>query len=109
MDALITSEADSMSALRFRMCKADEALWFDMTCQGISEGRKHGRYRAVVQACILHSCESWSWTKELADTIDGWESRNLEIPLRDQKEDQFGTHSSKPDSDGEQEICKEWW
>ena len=28
--ALITREADSMSAMKFRMCKADKALWMDM-------------------------------------------------------------------------------
>ena len=30
MGALISKEADSMSAMRFRMNKADEALWMDM-------------------------------------------------------------------------------
>ena len=63
VEALITSEADSMSALRLRMGQADKALWADMKFyknKGISEGKKHGRYRVVVQACILHSCEGWN-------------------------------------------------
>ena len=30
MGALITQEADSMSAMSFRMRKADKALWMDM-------------------------------------------------------------------------------
>ena len=30
MGALITKEADSMSAVKFRMNKADKALWKDM-------------------------------------------------------------------------------
>ena len=46
---------------------------------GIAEGRKHKRYREVVQSCILHSCESWTWNKEMVDTLHGWESRNLDL------------------------------
>ena len=78
MGALISEEADSMSALN----KADKALWMDMIFyknNGIAEGRKHKRYREVVQSCILHSCESWSWNKEMVDTLHGWESRNLDL------------------------------
>ena len=30
MGALITKEADSMSAMKFRMIKADKAMWMDM-------------------------------------------------------------------------------
>ena len=37
------------------------------------------RYREVVQSCILHSCESWSWNKEMVDALHGWESRNLDL------------------------------
>ena len=29
--------------------------------KGIAEGRKHKRYREVVQPCIHNSCEGWSW------------------------------------------------
>ena len=82
MGARISKEADSMSALKFRMNKADKALWMDMEFyknNGIAEGRKHKRYREVVQSCILHSFESWSWNKELVDTLHGWESRNLDL------------------------------
>ena len=80
--ALITKEADSMSAMKFRMNKADRALWMYMEFyknKGIAEGRKHRRYRQVVQSCILHSCESWSWNKEMVDTLHGWASRNLDL------------------------------
>ena len=60
MGALISKEADSMSALKFRMNKADKALWMDRKSyknEGIVEGRKHTRHREVVQSCFLHSCE----------------------------------------------------
>ena len=60
MGALITKEADSMSAMRFRMNKADEAFWMDMKFyknRGIAEGRKHKRYSEIVQYCLLPSCE----------------------------------------------------
>ena len=42
MGALISKEADSMSALKFRMNKADKALWMDMKLHRnkvIAEGR----------------------------------------------------------------------
>ena len=75
MGALISKEADSRSAKKFRMNKADKASWMDKKFyknRGIAEGRKHNRYREVVQSCILHSCESWSWNKEMVDTcMDG--------------------------------------
>ena len=85
MGALITKEADSMSAMKFRMIKtdkADKAMWLDAKFyqnNGIAEGRKHRRYREVVQSCLLHSCESWSWKKEMIDALHGWESRNLDM------------------------------
>ena len=77
-----SKEADSMSAMRSRMNKADKAMWMDMkfyTNNGIAEGRKHKRYRKVVQSCILHSCESWSWNKEMVDALHGWASGNLDL------------------------------
>ena len=40
---------------------------------------KRKRYREVVQSCILHSCESWNWNKEMVDTLHGWDSRNLDL------------------------------
>ena len=58
MGALITKEADSMSAMKLRMDKADKALWMDLKFnknQGFAEGRKHKRYQEVVQSCLLHS------------------------------------------------------
>ena len=45
----------------------------------VAEGKKHKTYRVVVQSCTLHSCESWSWNKEIVDTLHGWESRNLDL------------------------------
>ena len=74
MRALISKEADSMSALKFPMNKADKALWMDMKfyqSKGIAEGRKHKRYREVVQSCILHSLKSWRSIKEMVDTLHG--------------------------------------
>ena len=47
--------------------------------KGIAEGRKHKRYRDVVQPCTLHSCECWSWNKKKVDALRGWESRNLDL------------------------------
>ena len=82
MGAMITQEVDSMSAVRLRMRKADKALWMDMKFyqnNGIPEGRKRKRYRDVVQSCLLHSCESWSWNKEMVDALHGWESRKLDV------------------------------
>ena len=35
--------------------------------KGISEKMKHGRYRAAVPACILHSRAGWSWTEEVVE------------------------------------------
>ena len=80
MGAMITQEADPMSAMSFRMSNADKASWADMKFYkngGIAEGRKHRGYREVVQSCVLHSRESWSWNKDMVDTLHGWESRNL--------------------------------
>ena len=78
---MITKEADSMSAMRFRMMKADRAFWMEnfFKNKGVAEGRKHKRFREVVQPCILHSCEGWNWNKEMVDSLDGWESRNLDL------------------------------
>ena len=53
MGALITKEADSTSPMKFRKNKADKALWMDTHFyknKGIAEGRKHQRYRDVVQS-----------------------------------------------------------
>ena len=64
-----------MSAMKFRMRKSDKALWMVMKFyknKWIAEGRKHKRYREVVQSSLLHSCESWSWNKEMIDTLTAW-------------------------------------
>ena len=82
MGALITREADSMSALECRWSNADKALWMDMDVNknnGVAEGRKHKRYREGVQSCILHSCEGWTWNKEMVDALHRWENRNLDL------------------------------
>ena len=74
MGAMITHEADSMSAMRFRMRKADKAWCVDTKFYkntGIAKGRKHKRFREVVQACFHHSRESCSWNKEMVDTLPG--------------------------------------
>ena len=70
MGTMITKEADSMSAMRMRMMKADRAFGMDRTIfkkNGIAEETKHKRYREVVQPCFLHSCEwimsSRKWIK----------------------------------------------
>ena len=49
--ALIWKETDSMSHLRFRMNKADKAMWMDMKILQKKRRnclRKHKRYREVV-------------------------------------------------------------
>ena len=59
---VMSKEEDSMNAMRFRMSMADKAVSMDMKFyknKGIAEGKKHKRYGEVVQACILHSFESW--------------------------------------------------
>ena len=54
--ALISKEADSMSALKFRTNKSDKALWMDIKFyknQGIAAGRKHNKVQrggAIVQS-----------------------------------------------------------
>ena len=63
-----------MSAMRLLMNKADKAVWMDMKFhknKGIAEGRNHKRYREIVQSCLLHSCESQSWNKEMVDALQG--------------------------------------
>ena len=79
---MITKDADSMSAKRFRMMKADRAFWMETKFyknKGIAEGREHKRYREVVQPCTLHSCTGWSWNKEMVGSFHGWERRNLDL------------------------------
>ena len=65
--------------MRFRMMKADRAfgIKFFNKNKRIAEGRKDKRHREVVQPCTLHSCEVWSWNKEMVDVLHGWETINL--------------------------------
>ena len=56
MGALILKEADSMSALTFRMNKADKAQWMDMKFyknKGIAGGRKQQKVQRG--GSIVHS------------------------------------------------------
>ena len=41
----------------------------------IPERRKHERCWQIVQSSLLHTSETWSWTKGLTDTLHGFESR----------------------------------
>ena len=106
---MIAREADSMSAMRSRMMKANRAFWCDIKKfyknKGIAEGRKHKRYREVVQPCILDSCEGWSWNKEMVDSFHGWASRNLDLISSKKWRSEFGMVSSRSDQDGKKEIC----
>ena len=82
MEALISKEAESISAMRFQMKKQGKAMWMDMKFyknRRIAEGREHKRYRGIVQSCLLYSCESWSWNKEMVDALHGWARRNLDL------------------------------
>ena len=64
------------------MKKQGKAMWMDMIFyknRRIAEEREHKRYRGIVQSCLLHSCESWSWNKEMVDALHGWARRNLDL------------------------------
>ena len=66
-----------MSAMSHRMKKAISAMRAEMYKHknpGIPEKRKHERCKQVVQASFLHTSPTWSWTKELANTLHGFES-----------------------------------
>ena len=69
----------------------------------VAEGRKHKSYREVVP---LHSCESWSWNKEMVDTLHGWESRNLDVMSTRKWEKilELGMVSSESNQDGEKQV-----
>ena len=82
MGALISKEADSMSALKFRLNKADKALWMDIQFyknKGIPEGRKHKRYReGSNRAFFTHvkaglGTRKW-WTLCMAGRAGTWTS-----------------------------------
>ena len=79
MGALITKEADSMSAVKFQTNKADKAMWMDTHFyknKGIAEGKNH---KGTERWCNRKSSENWSWNKEMVDALRGWESRNLDL------------------------------
>ena len=112
MEALISAEADSMSALGFRMSQADKSMWADIELyknKGSLDKRRYRMSRAVVQACIHHPSEGWSWTKELVDTLHGWESQNIEIigaRTRKNKGICDGALSGVSDSHGKAQVCE---
>ena len=111
MGALISKEGDSTRAMKFRMNTEDKALWMDMKFyknNGIAEGRKHKRYKEVVQSCILHSCEGWSWNKEMVDALHGWESRNLDLMRMESNGAEFGMVSCKSDQESTTKMLNIW-
>ena len=74
--------------------------------KGVAKGRKHKRYREVVQSCILHSCESWSWNEEMVDALRGWESGNLdEFEKMGSNGAEFGMVPGQSDQESKAKIC----
>ena len=56
MGAMITQDADSMSAMRLRMRKADEALWRDLTFYKKQRNCRWEEAQKVQRSCaIVHS------------------------------------------------------
>ena len=84
MEALITKDADSMSAMRFRMNKANKAMWMDMKL--LQEQRDGGRKKTQkvqgsgtsVHPSLMRKLEL-EWNKEMIDALHGWECRNLDL------------------------------
>ena len=111
MGALISKEADSTSALKFRMNTADKALWMDIQFyknKGLAEGRKHKRYREVVQSCILHSCERL----ELEQGNGGYSARlgeqecgSHEFEKMGSNGAEFGMVPGQSDEESKSKIC----
>ena len=81
-----TSEGQQEEYRVSHMIFADNCYQFAASIEEVSkmigdtteELRRRG-YREVVQPCFLHSCEGWSWNKEMLDALHGWESRNLDL------------------------------
>ena len=59
-----------MRAMKFRINTADKAWMSELLSQ--QKKKNQDRYMVVVQACLLHTSDSWRWTKELADAQHGW-------------------------------------
>ena len=62
MGALITGESDSVSAMKYKMIRADRATRMDTAfCKDrdLSEKRKHMRHQMVVLSSFLHASECW--------------------------------------------------
>ena len=69
MASLLSHKADTMSLMRHRDNKAMSAMREEMYLSknpGTPARRKHERYKQVGMASLLHTSETWSWTKELA-------------------------------------------
>ena len=78
--------------------------------QGTAEGRKHKRYRELVPSCILHSCDSWSWNKEMVNTLHGWESRKLDLLSFEEMGSNgtgFGMVLDQSDQTSKEENCRQ--
>ena len=68
------------------------------------KGRSSKSNREVVQPWILHSCEGWSWNKEMVDSLHGWESRNLD--RNGSKEAELGIVSSESNQDARKKFAE---
>ena len=75
--ALITKEADSMSAMRFRINTADKAMWkgYQILQEQGDCGGKQTRY-IQESGAVVHSS---SWNKEMVDALHEWASKNLDL------------------------------
>ena len=111
MGALITKEAGSMSPMKCRMSKADKAPWVDMKFfrkKETAEGRRHKRFREVVQMYVLQLCEGWRGNKEMVDALHGWASMNLDI-MSSRSVAERGMVQGKPNQKSETKICRQRW
>ena len=73
-------DRDTLSAMKFRMNKADTALRSELhfyKSTGVPEKKKHDRDRQVVQFCLLHTSESWrrtTWLGKPSLGDDWWKT-----------------------------------
>ena len=112
MEAMITKEADSMSAMRFRIMQPNRAFWIEIKfnkSKGFAEGRKHKIHREVVKLCILHSCEGLSWNKEMVARLGKQRPGSYEFKEVDQKRPELGVVSCEPNQNGKKKICRKRW
>ena len=115
MGALITTEADTMSAMRYRMGQAGKAMRMGMKfdkAKGISERRKPETYLQLVQALVLNAnekleldkragrCCPWVGKQEVGDH----KSKNVEK----QKKQYPGASSNQSSSLRKDKIEGKW-